>query len=140
MRGDDVCRNGSVLLARWREAARLEGASLAEPLQGEPTETALDEEQASALAPPSAEAPSLGEVVTRLDELEAAIGEVVPSPSAQALVQILAGARAALVAQPNLDACRALLAELDLVEDVLDAVLLTGPELSQAPGREREPP
>jgi hypothetical protein len=118
MRRDEVSRNRSVLLARWRDASAVR-------------------ERGEGDACP-APAPSSRDDVALLDRLEAEIRRSVPRSTADTLCRILAAPRAgASELSPEIRA--AILSKLDLVEDVLDAVLLAGGR-GDAAEKEPEPP
>jgi hypothetical protein len=108
MRGDELSRSRSLLLARWRGAPSLVRETLQAP--------------APAPAPARASAAEL----FRLFEAEAlrAVGPAL----ADTLRRLLEGPRAAVSCEPDPQSYVKALAALDLVEDVLDAVVLTRSE------------
>lgn len=80
-----------------------------------------------------------GDEETLLRELEAEIRRAVPRTTADTLCGILAAPRAGS-SELTQEIRAALLAKLDLVEDVLDAVLLAGRGHGDAGESERGPP
>ena len=149
MRRDEVSRNRSVLLARWRDAAAVarepgESGARFTPLPIDaaarvPAPTlAATEDGASSTNEATRFAPARDEE-TLIRQLEAEIRRAVPRTTADTLCAILAAPRArASELTPEIRA--AILAKLDLVEDVLDAVLLAGRGHREAAESEREPP
>jgi hypothetical protein len=105
MRGDELSRSRSLLLARWRGAAGAVRATT----------------HAQAVAAPARQ--STAELF-RLFE-EEALDAVGPAMS-ETLRRLLETPRAALSSARDPDSYANVLVTLDLVEDVLDAVLLTG--------------
>jgi hypothetical protein len=149
MRGEEVRRNRSVLLARWRGAAavvrdRNERASPSKALPTgavevppEPLFALAHRDAAESPARPDF-APSGRDELTLLQELEAEIRRAVPSAMAQTLSRLLAAPRAGATELTE-EIRAALLSQLDLVEDVLDAVLLAGGQAGHSE-KERDPP
>src|SRR5512138_682355 len=131
MRGEEVRRNRSVLLARWR------GAGATGPASREPA-LVFPSDDARSRGTPAYFAPSARDELALLQELEAEIRRAVPRATADTLCRILAAPRAG-ASELTEEIRAALLSQLDLVEDVLDAVLLTGGPAGHAE-TEREPP
>jgi hypothetical protein len=110
MRGDELSRSRSLLLARWRGAPS-------------PVRETL---QAPAPAPAPAPARASAAELFRLFEAEAL--QAVGPAMADTLRRLLDGPRAAVSCEPDPQSYVTALAALDLVEDVLDAVVLTRSE------------
>lgn len=146
MRGDDSSRNRAILLARWRGAAgrvRPAASSPSSPrasIVAEEAPTTAQDDAASepaassstfpvaapvaALPPSKPEAPLNEAALFRRFEEE--IQRVVPRPTAEVLCRLLAAPRDALLRERSEENRAQMLAQLDLIEDVLDAVLLAG--------------
>lgn len=106
MTGEGLSRSRSILLARWRGAAgAVRVASHAAPAEPAPAKASAAE-------------------LFRLFEAEA-LGAVGPA-MADVLRRLLEAPRADVSSEPNPESYAKGLAALDLVEDVLDAILLTG--------------
>lgn len=115
MRRDQSIRNRSVLLTRWRGAARVISDA-----SSDATPPAARSPEVPSLAPSS------NDEETLFGLFEADILSSVAEPMARVLLRLLAPPREAVLAERS-EAKRAqILAQLDLVEDVLDAVLLAG--------------
>jgi hypothetical protein len=127
MRGDSSDRNGSGLLSRWRGALRVVGEP---PAVGSPT---VARSPAPVLAPPPASAAAL----YALFEQEIVIA--VAPPMADTLLRMLAPTRDAVLADPSEANRAASLAQLDLLEDVLDALLLAKATHGEGGPQEPEP-
>lgn len=139
MRGDDTRRNRSVLLARWRDAAGVvhdSGAARAQEAAADAPATATPKND----LPAPLDVPLLGaepDAATLLEQFEVELARSVAPTLADAIRRMLAPARADWSSLRNAESRSALVAVLEQVEDVLDAVLLTGAAPS-APARERE--
>jgi hypothetical protein len=120
MRGDETTQSRSALLARWRDAAGVRDSAVAAPA---PVETPV---VAAAL-----------DAATLLEQLESELLRSVPRATADAVLRMLAPSRAAWSSEPNAESRAKMLAVLEQIEDVLDAVLLTG-AAPDAGDRERE--
>jgi hypothetical protein len=113
MRGDEVSRNRSVLLARWRAAAALERAPA----------------RVSESPPPSEVkpfTPGAGDEATLFQRFEEELRSALPRAAADTIGRILAAPRAAVLTERTPESLAVILSKLDLVEDVLDAILLAG--------------
>lgn len=119
MPGDSRGRSRSALLTRWRGAVRLvrEQNSVApesaEPAAAEPAE-----------ATEIALAPAMENLAASFSLFEAELLNAVARPTAEKLLQLLAPSRTAVLTDRNAATCATSLAQLDLLEDVLDALLL----------------
>jgi hypothetical protein len=134
MHGDKNSRNRSLLLARWR------GAAVVAHERSQAPESSL-----TPALPDGAPMDVTGEgkvtsVSALLRQFEAEIRSSVPQPAADALGRILAPVRAAVTSELAPETCREILVRLDLIEDVLDAVLLAGRADREDTEKEREPP
>ncbi len=133
MHGDEISRNRALLLARWRGAASVADAREQAPVS--PTPALSD----AAPVNPTAEG-EVASVASSMERFEAEIRNSVPQPAADALGRILAPARAAVTGELTPEARAEILLKLDLVEDILDAVLLAGRAVHEDAEKEREPP
>lgn len=123
MRRDPIGRSQSMLLARWRDAAGGAGAASAEIVSRAEIERATGVE----LAPvPRAELAAPPDEATAFAQLEEELSRAVAAPVAEAIARLLAAPRAARANERTAESGEQLLSALDLVEDVLDAVVLTG--------------
>jgi hypothetical protein len=114
------------MLARWRDAAKRASEAGAIVVPPVVVERAAEVEFAPApLAEPLSPAAPPDEV-TALAQLDEELTRAVAAPAAEAIGRLLALPRAALLSERTAESRAELLAALDLVEDVLDAVLLTG--------------
>jgi hypothetical protein len=111
------------MLARWRDAAKRAGEAGAVVVSPVVVEHAAEVEPSPA---PLAEPLSPPDDVTALAQLEEELTRAVAAPTAEAIGRLMAMPRAALLSERTAESRAKLLAALDLVEDVLDAVLLTG--------------
>jgi len=111
MRREEASRNRSVLLARWRDAS-----------------SAISTPAALSVVPVVAELRPVVEPAAResLEQFQTELARSVAPSVAQAVGRLLAPSCAAWAEAPSAESREALLAALDVVEDVLDAVLLTG--------------
>ena len=119
MRGDSSGRNRSALLTRWRGALRVvrERESFASPpIEPAPAVTGAAAELELALA--------TADDAASFNRFEMAILSAVARPMADKLIALLAPSRAAVLTERNAATCAASLVQLDLLEDVLDALLL----------------
>ena len=122
----DSTRESQTMLARWRDAAKRVGVAGTIVVSPVVVERAAEVEFALApLAEPLSSAAPPDEV-TALDELDEELTRAVAAPTAEAIGRLLALPRAALLSERTAESRAELLAALDLAEDVLDAVLLTG--------------
>lgn len=125
MNGDKMSRTRSLLLARWRRAPRV-----------------ASEQDKGTVSPPVPKplSPSEWDEASLFRQFEAEIRGAVAQPTADALCRILAAPRAAVLNERTPKSRAEILAKLDLVEDVLDAVLLAGRVPSEDVENGRAPP
>ena len=120
-----------MMLARWRAAA--ERASEVDTASPNVVERAAEVQVAPAALEQPASAP---DEVAALAQLEEELERAVAAPAAETIARLLAAPRAAFSRERTAESRAELLAGLDVVEDFLDAVLLTGVRGA----REREQP
>jgi hypothetical protein len=120
MSGDKLSRSRSLVLARWRGAA----------------DVARERAESPAVHAPEAPEKADADAAELFRRFEAEVLAAVPAPMAVTLRRLLDAPRAAVSSEANPENYEKILAALDLVEDVLDAVLLTGAAAS--PGTETE--
>jgi hypothetical protein len=120
MRANETLRHRSGLLARWRDSAAVA------PGTNDPVASlAVD---ASAVEGPhrTAQPSALSDEGTLLRQLEEELLNAVGQPTTDTLLRLLAAPSAALLAERSPEHRQEMLAQLDVLEDVLDALLLTG--------------
>ena len=124
MRGDPSARNRSVLLTRWRAAP------------------AVVHESSPALAASFTvtPAPATSDEAALFSQFEAEIRASLSPAMATTLLRMLSASRTAVLAARSPATCAASLRQLDLLEDVLDALLLSDTQPSQPPEGERRAP
>jgi hypothetical protein len=129
MRGDEDSRSRSLLLARWRGAGGVvrARAPVAVPSTAAPElepRAAIGEPAVTAAEPAGRARPA--DEATLFGEFEAELQAAVSAPMARTLHALMEGSKSAWQTARTPENRAKILAALDQVEDVLDAVLLTG--------------
>jgi hypothetical protein len=122
MRGETPSRSRSPLLARWRGAVGV-----------------VRDRGPESPDPARPYRPAAGDAAALFQSFEAELQHAVAQPMADTVRRLLEAPRADVLREPTPENYAKLLSALDLVEDVLDAVLLTGPASGRNAEKSQEP-